>query len=161
LIVTPHALENQWVRDEIRLARQEGKTVSPVRGAGVDDLAVVPRWFGSVYNLDIPERWTKLLQVLHGPSTQARVARMAPEPPADFVARPVEFDSLKRQLLDAKGDSVAITAALRGAGGYGKTTLAKALAHDPDIEDAYFDGTLWVELGEKPDNLLATVSDLI
>jgi hypothetical protein len=41
------------------------------------------------------------------------------------------------QLLDAKGDSVAITAALRGAGGYGKTTLAKALAHDPDIQDAY------------------------
>jgi hypothetical protein len=52
---------------------------------------------------------------------------MAPEPPADFVKRPKEFDSLKRQLLDAKGDAVAITAALRGAGGYGKTTLAKAL----------------------------------
>jgi len=29
-----------------------------------------------------------------------------------------------------KGDAVAITAALRGAGGYGKTMLAKALAHD-------------------------------
>jgi hypothetical protein len=46
-------------------------------------------------------------------------------------------------LLDAKGDAVAITAALRGAGGYGKTALAKALAHDPDIQDAYFDGILW------------------
>jgi predicted ATPase len=55
------------------------------------------------------------------------------------------------QLLDAKGDAVAaITAALRGAGGYGKTTLAKALAHDPDIQDAYFDGILWAVLGEKP-----------
>jgi hypothetical protein len=41
-----------------------------------------------------------------------------------------------------------------GAGGYGKTTLAKALAHDPDIQDAYFDGILWAELGEKPANLL-------
>ena len=63
---------------------------------------------------------------------------MAPEPPPDFVERPKEFDALKKQLLDAKGDSVAgITAALRGAGGYGKTTLAKALAHNPDIQDAY------------------------
>ena len=86
---------------------------------------------------------------------------MAPEPPADFVQRLVEFGVLKKKLLDAKGDSVAITAALRGAGGYGKTTLAKALAHDPDIEDAYFDGILWVELGEKPDNLLSIVTDLI
>src|SRR6516164_3344602 len=86
---------------------------------------------------------------------------IAPEPPPDFVQRPVEFDALKRDLLDAKGDAVAITAALRGAGGYGKTTLARKLAHDPDVQDAYFDGVLWLELGEKPENLLSIVSDLI
>ena len=79
---------------------------------------------------------------------------MVPDLPPDFVPRPAEFETLKKQLLDSKGDAVAITAALRGAGGYGKTTLAKALAHDPDIADAYFDGVLWVELGERPDNLL-------
>ena len=86
---------------------------------------------------------------------------MAPEPPVDFVRRPAEFEALKGKLLDAKGDAVAISAALKGAGGYGKTTLAKALAHDPDIQDAYFDGVLWVELGEKPDNLLGVIADLI
>ena len=86
---------------------------------------------------------------------------MAPEPPLDFVERPTEFAALKNQLLDAKGDAVGISAALKGAGGYGKTTLAKALAHDPDIQDAYFDGILWTELGEKPENLLSLVSDLI
>ena len=48
---------------------------------------------------------------------------------------------------------MAITAALHGAGGYGKTTLAKALAHDEDIIEAYFDGILWVELGEEPGNV--------
>jgi hypothetical protein len=68
---------------------------------------------------------------------------------------------LRRELLDAKGDAVAISAALRGAGGYGKTTLAKALAHDPDIQDAYFDGVLWVELGERPENLLGALADLV
>ena len=86
---------------------------------------------------------------------------MAPEPPVDFVQRPAEFEALKTKLLDAKGDAVAISAALKGAGGYGKTTLAKALAHDPDIQDAYFDGVLWVELGEKPDNLLGKIADLV
>ncbi len=161
LVVTPAALESKYVRREIRLARQEGKTVSAVKGRGLGELNKLPRWLGHVYDLDIPEQRTRFLRVLEGPSREKRVPMMAPEPPADFVQRPVEFDSLKQKLLDAKGDSVAITAALRGAGGYGKTTLAKALAHDPDIEDAYFDGILWVELGEKPENLLSIVADLI
>jgi hypothetical protein len=100
-------------------------------------------------------------RVLQAESRQKRVAMMAPDPPSDFVQRPLEFDALKKQLLDAKGDAVAITAALRGAGGYGKTTLAKALAHDPEIQNAYFDGILWVELGERPEKLLAIISDLI
>lgn len=161
LVVTPGALTSAVVRREIRLARQEGKTISPVRGPGVLDLSALPRWLGQVYDLGVPEKKELLKQVLMGPSTQGRVPMMAPEPPADFVQRPVEFEALKNKLLDAKGDSVAITAALRGAGGYGKSTLAKALAHDADIEDAYFDGILWVELGEKPNNLLSIVADLI
>jgi WD40 repeat protein len=160
LVLTPAAVASQYVRDEIRLARQEGKTVSPVKGAGLD-LAAVPRWMGHAYDLDIPDQCALLMRVLAGPGTQARVPMMAPEPPADFVQRPAEFGALQRKLLDAKGDAVAITAALRGAGGYGKTTLARALAHDPDIQDAYFDGILWGELGEKPANLLSIISDLI
>jgi hypothetical protein len=98
---------------------------------------------------------------ISAPALQKRSPMMAPKPPADFVQRPLEFEALKKQLLDAKGNAVAITAALSGAGGYGKTTLAKVLAHDPDIQDAYFDGILWVELGAKPENLLSIISDLI
>jgi hypothetical protein len=160
LVVTPGALESAVVRREIRLARQEGKTVSPVKGPGLD-LAAVPRWFGHVYDLDIPDQRKFLMRVLEGPSRQHRVPMMVPEPPADFVQRPAEFGALKHKLLDAKGDAVPITAALRGAGGYGETTLARALAHDPDIAGAFFDGILWVELGEKPGNLLSIISDLI
>ncbi len=120
------------------MRRQEGKTVSPVRGPGFNDLNELPRWIGQVYDLTIPEKHDLLMRVLAGPSYQNRVPMMAPEPPEDFVQRPVEFEALKRKLLDAKGDAVAITAALRGAGGYGKTTLAKALAHDPDIAGRLF-----------------------
>jgi hypothetical protein len=101
----------------------------------------VPRWIGHTYDLDHAEQKTAFIRKLQAESRQNRVSMMAPEPPSDFVERPKQFDALKKQLLDAKGDSVAgITAALRGAGGYGKTTLAKVLAHDPDIQDAYFDG---------------------
>jgi hypothetical protein len=39
LVVTPAALESRVVREEIRLARQEGKTVCPVKGPGLTDLS--------------------------------------------------------------------------------------------------------------------------
>jgi hypothetical protein len=160
LVLTPGALASPVVRQEIRLAKQEGKTVSPVRGAGLD-LAAVPRWLGQVYDLDKPEHFATFTSALGLPSQHKRVPMMAPEPPADFVQRPLEFGALKAKLLNPQGDAVAIKAALRGAGGYGKTTLAKALAHDDDIVEAYFDGILWVELGETPGNILSIVSDLI
>src|SRR5208337_1727228 len=161
LVVTPAALASPVVRREIRLARQEGKTVSPVKGPGLGELGNLPRWLGQVFDLDLSEHFTTLIRVLRDQSRQKRVPMMAPEPPVDFVKRPAEFQALKAKLLDAKGDAVAISAALKGAGGYGKTTLAKALAHDPDIQDAYFDGVLWVELGEKPDGLLSKIVDFI
>ena len=43
LVVTPAALESAVMRREIRLARQEGKTVSPIRGPGLVDLNQLPR----------------------------------------------------------------------------------------------------------------------
>ncbi len=162
LVVTPGALESPVVRQEIRLARQEGKTVSPVRGPGIGSLSALPRWLGNVYDLDVPERQRNFIRVLEEPGHTARVPMMAPELPDGFVRRPREFEALKRQLLNPQGDAVAITAALRGAGGYGKTTLAKALAHDPDIQDAYYDGVLWAELGEQGGGrLLEAIGDLV
>src|SRR6516164_4685120 len=161
LIVTPAALASPVVRREIRLARQEGKTVCPIKGPGLGELGALPRWLGQIYDLDLPEHFTTLIRVLQDQSRKKRVAMMAPEPPADFVPRPGEFSALKQKLLDAKGDVVAHPVALKGAGGYGKTTLAKALAHDPDIQDAFFDGILWVQLGGQPENLLLIISDLV
>ena len=87
---------------------------------------------------------------------------MAKAPPDDFVVRPQEFKALKRHILYGQRDRpTAITAALRGAGGYGKTTLAQALCYDPDIHEAFPDGILWVTLGEWPKNLIGQIEDLL
>lgn len=87
---------------------------------------------------------------------------MAADLPQDFVARPQEFEALKQSILYGQRDRpTAITAALRGAGGYGKTTLAQALCHDPDIRNAFPNGVLWVTLGEKSINLVAKIEDII
>src|SRR5208337_2271028 len=81
LVVTPAALESSYVRREIRLARQEGKTVCPVRGPGLKDLGGLPRWLGQIYDLDLTEHQTTLVRVLEADSRQKRVPMMAPEPP--------------------------------------------------------------------------------
>src|SRR5262249_35096752 len=65
---------------------------------------------------------------------------------------PTEYDTLKNLLLTAdRSQPVAITTALTGAGGFGKTTLAAALCHDDDILQNFDDGILWVTLGQTPD----------
>ncbi|HKR60404.1 MAG TPA: NB-ARC domain-containing protein, partial [Pyrinomonadaceae bacterium] len=75
---------------------------------------------------------------------------MAPPRLAEFVQRPAEFDELLRLLLaQYRENPVAIAAALRGAGGYGKTTLAIAICHDQQILNTFKHGILWVTLGES------------
>jgi WD40 repeat protein len=91
-----------------------------------------------------------------------RGVNMAERPPEDFVARPAEFDQLLALLLDSQGKApVAITAALRGAGGFGKTTLAQALCWDTRITEQFSDAILWITLGENPGDFTGKVLDLV
>lgn len=75
----------------------------------------------------------------------------APKPPKQFVQRPAEFEALVERLL-ATGTqrTVAITTALQGGGGFGKTTLAQAICHDERVIAAFPDGILWVTIGQSP-----------
>jgi hypothetical protein len=166
LVLTPGALASEICAKEWRYARQQGTYVIPVSDGppGRLDLSRLAGWMrrADVIDLSFPERRTWLVNKLKQPPQVRRVPMMAEAPPAGFVPRPAEFDRLKAALLDpASKDAVAITAALRGAGGYGKTTLARALCADPDIQDAYDDGVLWVTLGEDPGDLLGRVEDLV
>jgi GTPase SAR1 family protein len=124
----------------------------------------LPRWMREAhyYDLDIKEQWQKLVNDLHKSCEAVRVPFMVEDKPDDFVERPEEFNQLLALLLDPKREEpIAITAALCGAGGYGKTTLAKALCHDERIQNAFDDGILWITLGENPGDLTGRVEDLI
>jgi WD40 repeat protein len=89
------------------------------------------------------------------------VPRMAP-PPTHFIPRPAEYEQLIDLLTTAtRRNHVAICAALRGAGGYGKTTLAQAVCQDDRIRAAYRGGTLWVTVGEQPQSIADLIADLI
>lgn len=166
LVLTPRALESSVVQREWRTARQLGVCVIPVAGCSMDqlDLALLPRWMADVHivDIDVREQWDRLVMTLQSECRAPRVPFMAGPLPNNFVARPKEFDELVTSLLIGERDRpVAATATLQGAGGYGKTTLAKAVCHDERIQEEFHDGILWVDLGQAPGDATPRVIDLI
>jgi hypothetical protein len=91
----------------------------------------MPRWMSKAHFFDLEKEWSSFQAHLRKGCDTSRVPFMAPDLPPHFVERPREFEALKRLLLTAEGGQpVAITTALAGAGGFGKTTLAAALCQD-------------------------------
>jgi WD40 repeat protein len=166
LVMTPAAMrpEAENVRKEWRYARQQGVCVIPVQGAPRLDFATLPRWMRDKQfaDLSVPEQWALFVADLTAPCQTPRVPFMVEDLPKEFVPRPAEFDALVSLLRDPKREEpIAMTAALQGAGGFGKTTLARALCHDPRIQEAFDDGILWVTLSENPGDLKLKVLDLV
>jgi TIR domain/NB-ARC domain/APAF-1 helical domain/WD domain, G-beta repeat len=164
LVMTSAALGSEYVRREWRYARQQGRCVIPVIGAMGIDFDSLPGWMRRAHFVDPDDldQWRRFVRTLEAPCKATRVPFMVDDLPENFVARPTELDALIDQLLDqSREEPVAITAALRGAGGYGKTTLARAICNDERIQNAYHDGVLWITLGEEPGDLGARVADLI
>ncbi|HLP90006.1 MAG TPA: NB-ARC domain-containing protein [Nostocaceae cyanobacterium] len=65
---------------------------------------------------------------------------------------------MKERLL---GDSkTLLISAIHGLGSVGKSTLAAALAHDPEIQNHFCDGILWATLGQEP-NILQHLSNWV
>jgi len=162
LLMTPAAASSALVRREWRYARQRGVAVYPVKADPALDFEALPRWMRGVHFYDLDFEWRKFVADLHQRPQRVRVPFMVDDLPPDYVPRLRETESLLAQLMDrAHEEPIAITTALRGAGGFGKTALARALCHDERIQNAFDDGILWVTLGERPGDLTGRVQDLI
>ena len=164
LILSRRALESEWFKREWTHARMVGRKVSPVLADPGIKRSDLPGWIrrADVYDISEPERWRTLVRVLEGPGETRRVPYMSGDLTDDFVPRPAEYGKLKEAVLSAgSGAAVAVTTALLGAGGYGKTTLANQLCRDPDVRFEFTDGILRAEIGKERDDVTGLVIDLI
>jgi NB-ARC domain/Domain of unknown function (DUF4062) len=67
----------------------------------------------------------------------------------DEVARPDLMEKLAGAVLRPGADTVGVTTGLWGAGGFGKTTLARVVAHRAEVRKQFPDGAVWVTVGEN------------
>src|SRR5437762_7455797 len=77
-----------------------------------------------------------------------------PTPRAALIGREQDLAHIKQRLYE--GGNAALTV-LHGLPGVGKTALATALAHDPEIRAHFSDGVLWAGLGPNA-NILDVLS---
>ena len=66
----------------------------------------------------------------------------------DEIARPGLMEDLIEAVTRPGANAVGMTTALWGAGGFGKTTMARLLVHREEITDQFPDGVVWVTVGE-------------
>jgi hypothetical protein len=87
--------------------------------------------------------------------TSSNAPFQAPPLPEHFVPRPEVSRDLTDRLLSEKvaRPGVLVISAIQGMGGIGKSTLAAALAHDPEVRVRFRDGLLWATLGQQPELL--------
>jgi hypothetical protein len=76
-----------------------------------------------------------------------------PPLPTYYVRRTEDIDGIIRELQRPAASGVLRLVVLHGTGGIGKSTLAKAVCHDPRIATSFPDGVLWTEVREEPNIL--------
>ncbi|MCB0168360.1 MAG: TIR domain-containing protein [Anaerolineae bacterium] len=157
LVVTPAAMRSVVVKKEWTYARQRGVCILPVWGAAPMALDTLPRWLRDTCFYQPEAAWSKLVAELNRTCQSLRVPFMVEKLADDFVPRAELLRQIEGSVIEGQGSIVG----LYGAGGYGKTILAKAISHHDPIQAAYDDGILWVTLGRNPGDLTSRVIDLI
>lgn len=167
LVVGPGAVASDYVRAEWRFALSLCKPITVILRAGEYDL--IPgdvKGFSGVNAIDCrPSRDENLslfdlAKRLNEDAPIGQTFGVKPLPKAHITREGVYDEAFKALKADAIQTTVISApekktpdqsaVAVYGMGGIGKSTLAAALAHDCHIRRHYYDGVVWLEVGQTP-----------
>jgi WD40 repeat protein len=170
LVVGPKAITSDYVMQEWQFAYYAAnKCVNPiVRLDGrdsqenkVDGYALIPEVLKLLHAEDFrrdseyDEHLKNLIRQLSESLPPIGKLVAVPELPPGYRAQPERLKALRDLLLLDLQKPVVVTGAaarvgLQGMGGIGKSVLANALAHHPQVQRAFQDGIYWVTIGQQP-----------
>ena len=170
LVVGPGVLTSDYVTQEWRFAYFEtGKCVNPIvrlngatpDGAIIDGYELIPEDLKLLHAEDFRDevhydaQLANLIRQLSEAIPPVGKLVAVPELPACFLSQPERIKALRDLLLVDLQKPVVVSGAaarvgLQGMGGIGKSVLASALAHRPEVRRAFPDGIFWITLGQKP-----------
>jgi WD40 repeat protein len=171
LVVGPNAVSSDYVTQEWRFAYFEAlKCVNPIvradvvdaAGQKIDAYSLIPEDLRLVHAEDFRDdaqfdaHTANLIRQLSDPLPPAGKLVAVPELPPHYLDQPARIAALRDILLADLQKPVVVSGAaarvgLQGMGGIGKSVLASALAHRPEVRRAFPDGVYWVTLGQEPD----------
>jgi WD40 repeat protein len=170
LVVGPEVLTSDYVTQEWRFAYLEaGKCVNPIvrlngrstDGSIIDGYELIPEDLKLLHAEDFRDNahydahFANLIRQLSEEIPPVGKLVAVPELPVCFLAQPDRIKALRDLLLVDLQKPVVVSGAaarvgLQGMGGIGKSVLASALAHRPEVRRAFPDGVFWITLGQKP-----------
>ena len=170
LVVGPKAITSDYVTQEWQFVYfAANKCVNPIvrldgrdsQGNKVDGYALIPEDLKLLHaedfrrDADYDEHLKNLIRQLSESLPPVGKLVAVPELPPGYRAQPERLKALRDLLLLDLQKPVVVTGAaarvgLQGMGGIGKSVLANALAHHPQVQRAFQDGIYWVTLGQQP-----------
>jgi WD40 repeat protein len=159
LVLGPHAIGSDYVRQEWQFALNADKVVTPILRRG--DYPLVPGELRGVHCEDFRDdaqyafHLANLVRQLNEPIPPLGQPLRVPRLPAHFLARPDRLDPLVAALRADLDRPVVLSGAtarvgLHGMGGIGKSVLAASVARDRRIREAFPDGIVWITFGQGP-----------
>jgi WD40 repeat protein len=169
MVLTPDAFADHRdvLREEWLLARRRGVPIVPVYASGAFDWTdAAPPWLRRLHLLNIDDEHDRqrFITSLRSTPDTIRVPHNI-ELPHGYVSRQHAEDALVQMLTSTETPrETAIVAALRGPGGFGKSTLASAVCFNDEVLATFTDGVLRIEIGtarqEHAEKLRALLSIL-
>lgn len=162
LIVGPEVRRSRYVEMEWRHALREGTVGTPLLRSG--DYEDVPEALRSLHCEDVrpavpeTEALEKVRRIVSTPVPPLGPLEGVPRLPTPYIERPDLLDRLRSRVLIDAYEPIDLEAdqritALTGMGGIGKSVLAAALAHAPEVQRSFQDGIYWITVGRDADTL--------
>jgi WD40 repeat protein len=160
-IVTPDALESDYVAREWEYGRRFAAAVVPVLLDG--EFSQLPGRLAKLHGVDFranrnrEDAFAELLRVLTcRVEPLGALLTLVPALPPHFLERTPTVDNVIAALVEGDVRTPGLESherivGISGMSGAGKSVIAASVARDADVRRAFFDGVAWLRLGQSPD----------